>query len=60
LAGRGGERVGRGLCVVARTPDGVIEAIEDSSARFCVGVWHPEQGSDRGLFRALVAAAGRG
>ena len=36
----------------------MIEAIEDPSARFCVGVlWHPEQGSDRGLFRALVGAA---
>jgi len=55
---QGVESVGRGLRVVGRAPDGVIEAIEDPSARFCVGVlWHPEQGSDRGLFRALVGAA---
>jgi putative glutamine amidotransferase len=58
---QGVESVGRGLCVVGRAPDGVIEAIEDPSARFCVGVlWHPEQGSDRELFRALVAAAASG
>jgi putative glutamine amidotransferase len=57
---QGVESVGRGLRVVGRAPDGVIEAIEDPSARFCVGVlWHPEQGPDRGLFRALVAAAPR-
>jgi putative glutamine amidotransferase len=57
---QGVESVGRGLRVVGRAPDGVIEAIEDPSARFCVGVlWHPEQGPDRGLFRALVAAAAR-
>jgi putative glutamine amidotransferase len=55
---QGVESVGRGLRVVGRAPDGVIEAIEDPSARFCVGaLWHPEQGSDGGLFRALVAAA---
>jgi len=36
--------VGRGLRVVARAPeDGVIEAVEDDSGRFVVGVqWHPE------------------
>ena len=56
---QGVQRVGDGLCAVGWAPDGVIEAIEDPGARFCVGVlWHPEQGSDRGLFRALVAAAG--
>jgi len=55
---QGVDSVGRGLRVVGRARDGVIEAIEDPSARFCVGVlWHPEQGSERGLFRALVAAA---
>ena len=57
---QGVERVGDGLRVVGWASDGVIEAIEDPSARFCVGVlWHPEQGPDRGLFRALVAAAPR-
>ncbi|MFZ0387625.1 MAG: gamma-glutamyl-gamma-aminobutyrate hydrolase family protein [Solirubrobacteraceae bacterium] len=51
--------VGCGLRVVGQAPDGVIEAIEDPYARFCVGaLWHPEQGSDGGLFRALVEASG--
>jgi putative glutamine amidotransferase len=36
--------IGRGLKVVARSSeDGVIEAVEDTSGRFVVGVqWHPE------------------
>ena len=46
----------------ARSPDGVIEAIEARDQRFAVGVqWHPEklEGEDRrALFRALVTAAG--
>ena len=52
---------GGGLRVAARAPDGVIEAIEDDNASFCVGVqWHPERLADdgsRALFRAFVAAA---
>jgi len=33
----------KGFRVSATAPDGVIEAIEDPSARFCLGVqWHPE------------------
>ena len=48
-----------GLCVVARAPDGVIEAVRDESRPFYVGVqWHPERTSDpalgAGLFRELV------
>lgn len=43
--------------VVARAPDGVVEAIERPGLRFCLGVqWHPELLAD-GLFRALVGAA---
>ncbi len=46
--------------VNAVAPDGVIEGIEDSARRFCIGVqWHPEfliTAADRRLFDALVAA----
>ncbi len=50
-----------GLVVNALAPDGVIEGIEDSRRRFCLGVqWHPEfalgVGDDR-IFAALAAAA---
>ena len=35
--------VASGLRVSATAPDGVIEAIEDPDAPFCLGVqWHPE------------------
>jgi putative glutamine amidotransferase len=35
---------GRNLKVVAHSPDGVIEALEDTRGRFIVGVqWHPER-----------------
>jgi putative glutamine amidotransferase len=51
---------GAGLRVCARSPDGVIEAIESPTADFCVGVqWHPERLGARardGLFGALIAA----
>ena len=56
---------GRGLRVVARAPDGVVEAIEGDGAAFVLGVqWHPERLLERAesiaLFAALVdAAAGR-
>lgn len=50
------------LRVLARAPDAVIEAVDDPSCPFRVGVqWHPERtaGDALGdaLFRALVAAA---
>ena len=56
------ERVGSGLIVSATAPDGVVEAVEDPSKRFCVGVqWHPENfyrtGEFRALFEAFVDAA---
>jgi putative glutamine amidotransferase len=36
---------GRNLRSVAVAADGVIEAVEDTSGRFIVGVqWHPERG----------------
>lgn len=46
--------LGEGLSVSATAPDGVIEAIEDSSRRFCIGVqWHPENFYRTGEFRPL-------
>jgi putative glutamine amidotransferase len=56
------EDAGRGLKIVGRSSDGIIEAIEDSGGRWVIGVqWHPERtpddpGSVR-LFRAFVEAA---
>ena len=54
--------VAAGFKVSATAPDGVIEAIEDPAARFCVGVqWHPENfwrtGEFRMLFEAFVEAS---
>jgi gamma-glutamyl-gamma-aminobutyrate hydrolase PuuD len=38
------DRIGEGLAVTARAPDGVVEGVELVGARFCVGVlWHPEE-----------------
>ena len=46
--------LGEGLIASATAPDGVIEAIEDPSRRFCLGVqWHPENFWRTGEFRAL-------
>ena len=46
--------VAAGFNVSATAPDGVIEAIEDPAARFCLGVqWHPENFWRTGEFRPL-------
>ena len=46
--------LGEGLLSSATAPDGVIEAIEDPSRRFCLGVqWHPENFYRTGEFRTL-------
>ena len=51
-------RVGEGLRVAAHAEDGTIEAVEDPSHRFALGVlWHPEAGEDLKLFEELVGAA---
>ena len=51
-------RVGTGLREAARAEDGTIEALEDPSKRFAIGVlWHPEAGEDAALFEALVEEA---
>jgi gamma-glutamyl-gamma-aminobutyrate hydrolase PuuD len=54
--------VAPGFKVSATAPDGVIEAIEDPSAKFCLGVqWHPENffrtGEFRPLFEGFLEAA---
>jgi putative glutamine amidotransferase len=51
-------RVGEGLVEAAWAEDGTLEALEDPSKRFAVGVlWHPEAGQDAALFRALIDEA---
>ena len=56
---------GEGLKVVARAPDGVIEAMEWEEARWCVLVqWHPEHmvarhEHARRLFELFVQACGK-
>jgi gamma-glutamyl-gamma-aminobutyrate hydrolase PuuD len=51
-------RVGSGLRETAWADDGTVEAVEDPEKRFAVGVlWHPEEGDDGALFRALVDEA---
>ena len=58
VAVEAGTRLGEGLRVAATAGDGTIEAVEDPSARFAVGVlWHPEAGEDTKLFEALVEEA---
>jgi putative glutamine amidotransferase len=58
---QGIERLGEGLAIEARAPDGVIEAFRPAqSMSFAVGVqWHPEWQAMRNPFsRALFAAFG--
>ncbi len=51
-------RLGEGLREAARAEDGTLEALEDPSRRFALGVlWHPEAGEDMRLFEALVTEA---
>lgn len=53
--------VGPGTIINAVAPDGVIEGIEATDRRFCLGVqWHPEYAispADPAIFRALIQAA---
>jgi putative glutamine amidotransferase len=58
------KQVAAGFRVSATAPDGVIEAIEDPTARFCLGVqWHPENfwrtGEFRPLFEGFLEAAAK-
>jgi putative glutamine amidotransferase len=51
-------RIGDGLREVAWAEDGSVEALEDPTRRFALGVlWHPEAGEDARLFERLVAEA---
>jgi len=58
------DRLGEGLEVTARAPDGTIEAVEDPNRRFLIGVqWHAEtlvhRPYEASLFRHFVAACRR-
>jgi putative glutamine amidotransferase len=59
------KQVSRNLKVSASAPDGVVEAVEDPSRRFFIGVqWHPEYlyskfSRHRALFGGLITAARR-
>jgi gamma-glutamyl-gamma-aminobutyrate hydrolase PuuD len=51
-------RIGDGLVETAWAEDGTVEGLEDPARRFALGVlWHPEEGEDAALFRALVDEA---
>jgi len=53
-------RLGSSLQEAAYAEDGTVEAVEDPSRRFALGVlWHPEAGEDLRLFEALVEEARR-
>ena len=56
--------IGSGLITTATAPDGVVEAVEDPSKRFFLGVqWHPENfyrtGEFRALFEGFIEAAAK-
>jgi putative glutamine amidotransferase len=55
------QRLAAGFDVTATAPDGIIEAMERPSSRFCLAVqWHPENfwrtGEFRPLFEGFIAA----
>lgn len=54
------EKVGKGLIISAKAPDGIIEAIEATDYKYVIGVeWHPEylkSSPDFNLFKGLVEA----
>ena len=58
---QGIEKLGQGLKPIATAPDGLVEAVEVTGARFALGVqWHPECLPDsvpmQNLFKAFVEA----
>ncbi|MDG1286002.1 MAG: gamma-glutamyl-gamma-aminobutyrate hydrolase family protein [Rickettsiales bacterium] len=57
------ETVGDRLIINSTAPDGVIEGVECSDYKFCLGVqWHPEfhiTGADTKIFAAFIEAAKR-
>jgi putative glutamine amidotransferase len=55
---QGLDRIGAGLVVTGWADDGTVEAVEDPSLPFFVGLqWHPEVGEDLTIFASLVEAA---
>ncbi|MBO0981327.1 gamma-glutamyl-gamma-aminobutyrate hydrolase family protein [Microbacterium sp. SD291] len=56
---QGIDRLGEGLTPAARSDDGLVQAVVDTSAGHLVGVqWHPEENAeDRRLFEDLVSQA---
>ena len=53
---QGVREVGEGLVVTARSGDEAVEAIEDPSCPFVLGVlWHPEEDEKSQLIRSLIA-----
>lgn len=55
-------RTGRSLSIAARSPDGIVEAVELSGEAFALGVqWHPERSymedpASREIFRDFIRA----
>jgi putative glutamine amidotransferase len=48
------DRLGKGLRIIATSPDGIIEGVEDPSMPLMLAVqWHPERMSDEAPHRAL-------
>ena len=57
---QGIDRLAEGLSAVGWAEDGTIEAIEDPTRPFVIGVqWHPEADDNPAVFVALVGAATR-
>ena len=53
---QGVREVGGGLVVSGRAEDGVVEAVEDPSCPFVLGVlWHPEEDEKSQLIQALIS-----
>ncbi|EIC22109.1 gamma-glutamyl-gamma-aminobutyrate hydrolase family protein [Thiorhodovibrio frisius] len=62
LHNQGIDRLGEGLRIAGRDLDGIVQAVEDPTARYVLGVqWHPEfllyLSRQRRLFQGLIAAA---
>jgi putative glutamine amidotransferase len=57
------KELGHNLILNALAPDGIIEGIEATNQRFCLGVeWHPEHGtteSDRVIIKRFIHEAAR-
>jgi putative glutamine amidotransferase len=53
---QGVREIGEGLVVTGRSDDGIVEALEDPTCPFVLGVlWHPEEDEKSQLIKALVS-----